>query len=225
MQIKRKHQSSESLSRATVPLLRYAPLTWQRYGGSGTGYESLAFVRGIHRRPANSPHKWPVTRKMFPFDDVIMSGDDLSPRHCLNQGWLTLMAHVHTINDPFYWHGLTLIPAWISNHIQCKMGDDITYPFSNFNGCSRWSFGMDKLFHPTLHWACAYLCIQGFQLIYLCKKGTKPRRVTCHHLHLLCELDNHTKYRRHNGRDGVSNHLRLGCLLNRLFRRRPKKTL
>ena len=22
--------------------------------------------------PANSPHKWPVTRKMFPFDDVIM---------------------------------------------------------------------------------------------------------------------------------------------------------
>ena len=33
---------------------------------------SLAFVRGIHRRPMNSPHKWPVTRKMFPFDDVIM---------------------------------------------------------------------------------------------------------------------------------------------------------
>ena len=33
---------------------------------------SLAFVRGIHRRPVNSPHIWPVTRKMFPFDDVIM---------------------------------------------------------------------------------------------------------------------------------------------------------
>ena len=32
----------------------------------------LAFVRGIHRGPVNSPHKWPVTRKMFPFDDVIM---------------------------------------------------------------------------------------------------------------------------------------------------------
>ena len=24
---------------------------------------SLAFVRGIHRGPVNSPHKWPVTRK------------------------------------------------------------------------------------------------------------------------------------------------------------------
>ena len=28
---------------------------------------------GIHRGPVNSPHKWPVTRKMFPFDDVIMN--------------------------------------------------------------------------------------------------------------------------------------------------------
>ena len=33
---------------------------------------SLAFVRGIHRWPVNSPHKWPITRKMFPSDDVIM---------------------------------------------------------------------------------------------------------------------------------------------------------
>ena len=32
----------------------------------------LAFVRGIHRWPADSPHKGPVTRKMFPFDDVII---------------------------------------------------------------------------------------------------------------------------------------------------------
>ena len=33
---------------------------------------SLAFVRGIHRSPVNSPDKGPVTRKMFPFYDVIM---------------------------------------------------------------------------------------------------------------------------------------------------------
>ena len=41
---------------------------------------SLAFVRGIHWGPVNSPHKWPVTRKMFPFDDVIMyqlRGEDI----------------------------------------------------------------------------------------------------------------------------------------------------
>ena len=33
---------------------------------------SLAFVRGIHRSLVDSPHKGPVTRQMFPFDDVIM---------------------------------------------------------------------------------------------------------------------------------------------------------
>ena len=33
---------------------------------------SLTFVRGIHRRPVDYPHKRPVTWKMSPFDDVIM---------------------------------------------------------------------------------------------------------------------------------------------------------
>ena len=33
---------------------------------------SLAFMRGIHRWPVNTPHKGPVTRKMVTFDDVIM---------------------------------------------------------------------------------------------------------------------------------------------------------
>ena len=33
---------------------------------------SLAFVRGIHRWPGDSPHKGPVTREMFPFDDEII---------------------------------------------------------------------------------------------------------------------------------------------------------
>ena len=36
---------------------------------------SLAFVREIHRGPVNFPHKWPVTRKMFPFDGVITFDD------------------------------------------------------------------------------------------------------------------------------------------------------
>ena len=34
---------------------------------------SLAFGWGIHRGPVNSPHKWPVKRRMFPFDDAIMN--------------------------------------------------------------------------------------------------------------------------------------------------------
>ena len=55
---------------------------WVKHGGGGCqdldqrkhqSSASLTFVRGIHRWPVNSPHKGPVTRKMFPFDDVIMT--------------------------------------------------------------------------------------------------------------------------------------------------------
>ena len=43
---------------------------------------SLAFVRGIHRGPVNSPHKWPVTQKRFPFDDVIMTQLTITTPRC-----------------------------------------------------------------------------------------------------------------------------------------------
>ena len=33
---------------------------------------SLAFGRGIHRGPVNYPHKWPLTRRMFPFENLGM---------------------------------------------------------------------------------------------------------------------------------------------------------
>ena len=58
---------------------------------------SLAFVRGIHRGPVNSPHKGPVTRKKFPFDDVIMdrpASSLFSARHTdtiWHQFWLVLV--------------------------------------------------------------------------------------------------------------------------------------
>ena len=40
--------------------------------GKRQSFASLAFVRWIHPSPVDSPHKGPVTRKIFPFDDVIM---------------------------------------------------------------------------------------------------------------------------------------------------------
>ena len=42
---------------------------------------SLDFCAGIHRWPVNSPHKLQVTRKMFPFDDVIMPAARNSASH------------------------------------------------------------------------------------------------------------------------------------------------
>ena len=52
---------------------------------------SLAFVRDIHRGPVNSPYNWPVTRKMFPLDDVIMhTTEDVCVS--ITDPWLKYMA-------------------------------------------------------------------------------------------------------------------------------------
>ena len=79
---------------------------------------SLAFVWGIHRGPVNSPHKWPVTRKMFPFDDVIMYG-------CLLTAWHLIPIYLgrqmqHKLRTSKYtayvqWH-LLLTNISLSNH-------------------------------------------------------------------------------------------------------------
>ena len=60
--------ASQITSLAIVYSIVYSDADQRKHQSSA----SLAFVRGIHRGPVNSPHKWPVTRKMFPFDDVIM---------------------------------------------------------------------------------------------------------------------------------------------------------
>ena len=75
---------------------------------------SLAFVREIHRGPVNFPHKWPVTRKMFPFDDVIMDMDI---------GWRS---------NSFVWDGNYFYVWW--NYLSIPK-------LQRYN---RWSFGMDK---------------------------------------------------------------------------------
>ena len=60
---------ASQITSLTIVYLTVNSGTYQRKHQSSA---ALAFVRGIHRGPVNSPHKWPVTRKMFPFDDVIM---------------------------------------------------------------------------------------------------------------------------------------------------------
>ena len=59
---------SQITSLTIVYLTVYSDANQRKHQSSA----SLAFVWGIHRGPVNSPHKWTVTRKMFPFDDVIM---------------------------------------------------------------------------------------------------------------------------------------------------------
>ena len=59
---------------------------------------SLAFVWEIHRWPVNFPHKWSVTRKMFPFDDVIMDFREVSCCYTANS-----CVHVNPAMKTIYW--------------------------------------------------------------------------------------------------------------------------
>ena len=59
-------------SQITSLIIVYSAVYFGAYQRKHQSSASLAFVRGINRGPVNSPHKWPITRKMFPFDDVLM---------------------------------------------------------------------------------------------------------------------------------------------------------
>ena len=55
----------QAQKKKTIKAPRHWPL-WGEFAGDRW------IPRGIHRWPMNSPHKGPATRKMFPFDHVIM---------------------------------------------------------------------------------------------------------------------------------------------------------
>ena len=89
---------------------------------------SLALVRGIHRGQVTSPHKWPVTRKMFPFDDVIMFVLNVSL-------WFkNIRTDLFDLSGLFVrLASLTLVVTvevweWISNFASNFTGHVITYP-------------------------------------------------------------------------------------------------
>ena len=91
---------------------------------------SLAFVRGIHRRPVNSPHKWPVTREMFPFHDVVMWFQPsslwltylITDLNELNQGlvyWITHRGHVTHLSVSLlghHWFRKLSVASFVSSH-------------------------------------------------------------------------------------------------------------
>ena len=67
---------------------------------------------------------------------------------------------------PFYWHGLTLIPAWKSHY-----NDEITYPFPYFNSANVkvWEWISNFIQHFIEH----YLSMLGskFNYLYVRKRG------------------------------------------------------
>ena len=54
---------------------------------------------------------------------------------------------------PVYYHGLTLIPAWITNYIHSMVWNEIGYLFPNFNGgtVEAWEWISNFIPHSTQH--------------------------------------------------------------------------
>ena len=77
--------ASQITSLATVYSIVYYDADQRKHQSSA----SPAFVRGIHRWLVNSPHKGPVTRKMFLFDYVIMCCSQQS----YSYGWVWYFLH------------------------------------------------------------------------------------------------------------------------------------
>ena len=105
-------------------------------------FASLAFVRGIRRGPVNSPHKRPVTRKMFPFDDVIM-------RTAAMPSVVEIMAQNHQsgiwfISEP---HFLYELSTHIKQYLCHYMYNDVTVKATQITGhssvCSLVGLGWD----------------------------------------------------------------------------------
>ena len=95
--------------------------------------------------PVNSPHKGPVTRKMFPFDDVIMYlwwWDLLSENNygiqCLKARYLQGESLMDILYPLLTW--IKFNSAYISNHTPSPVWYAITHPFQT----APLTFGMDK---------------------------------------------------------------------------------
>ena len=83
--------SSQITNRTSVYSAVYSRLDERKHQSSAP----LAFLWGIHQSPVNSPHKWPVSRKMFSFDDVIMQSRSYP-------FWILLFTHTRSYQ--IYWY-------------------------------------------------------------------------------------------------------------------------
>ena len=96
---------------------------------------SLAFVWGIHRGPVNSPHKWPVTQKMFPYDDVIM----IQITYLAIQGGIFSSRNVHMTNESLHIHFPTYFNwTWVQHLLITKISNVIYHSWYVMKLISDW---------------------------------------------------------------------------------------
>ena len=86
--------------------------------------------------------------------------------------WCETLAYPHAVSRGLiYWYRLPLMPALISNHIQCCIISIIYSDIPKHQWCNRWSEGMHKGFHPTFYWVSDTLCMLGLRLVHVSNGG------------------------------------------------------
>ena len=144
--VKMGAMASQTTSLTIVYSIVYSGADQRKHQSSA----SLACVRGNHRGPVNSPHKWPVTRKMFPFDDVIMTNVTIimsvtildvtwlpwhleSPATPLLVQQLLHADNQENIQAPHCWPSVYLpVACWFSSHRASK-AESVPMPWSHHN--------------------------------------------------------------------------------------------
>ena len=104
--------------------------------------------------------------------------------------------HHDNFDNIFYEHGLTLIPAWISNYMPRNVWDKISYPFLNFNSATVEVKELIRNFIPHFTGACDYLYMLGLKLIHVSKQGRWSLAITmliqiwlwCHPIYILARM-------------------------------------
>ena len=100
---------------------------------------SLAFVRGIHRWPVNSPHKGPVMRTMFPFDDVFLQWQQSFPLlRCVGRKICASVSVTSLRRDMALWFSWHTIDCSISHPIKIKKISSLLAPWSTLVQVMAW---------------------------------------------------------------------------------------
>ena len=108
-----------------LPPIRHQDIVWTRAGllsirPLGTNFSEILIK--VQNFSFTKKHLKILSAKWWPF--------------CPGEDELTNVEQDNATWGPFYWHGLTLIWAWISHYIHYKVWDEISYPFPNFHGAT-----------------------------------------------------------------------------------------
>ena len=148
--------ASQITSLAVVYSTVYSDADQRKYQSSA----SLTFVWGIHRGPVNSPHKWPVTRIMFPFDDVIMKKINTKISHeWARKQFVTTVHKLTGVTDR-------------KRSIQVKIGDILSHVTLKLDGWHWKRIG--HIFYAASSFVHHFMAIGSFKLKLQSRNNRTP---------------------------------------------------